>query len=59
MTTGRGEMGAEFLNLLTSCVNRGDSLLAFYQTNGSDVTEFVRDFERGQWTSSLVPIPDG
>ena len=36
----------------------GDSLLAFYQTNGSDITEFVRDFEEGQWTSSSVPIPD-
>ena len=36
----------------------GDSLLAFYQTNGSDVTEFVRDFNAGQWTSSRVPIPD-
>ena len=35
----------------------GDSLLAFYQTNGSDITEFVRDLEIGQWTSSSVPIP--
>lgn len=36
----------------------GDSLLAFYQTNGSDIMEFVRDLEAGQWTSSSVPIPD-
>ena len=36
----------------------GDSLLVFYQTNGSDITEFVRDFNAGQWTSSTVPIPD-
>lgn len=36
----------------------GNSLLAFYQTNGSDVTEFVRDLDAGQWTSSSVPIPD-
>lgn len=35
----------------------GNSLLAFYQTNGTDVTEFVRDFDAGQWTSSNVPIP--
>lgn len=36
----------------------GNSLLVFYQTNGSDVTEFVRDLDAGQWTSSIVPIPD-
>ena len=36
----------------------GNSLLAFYQTNGSDVTEFVRDLDAGQWTSSSVPIPN-
>ncbi|KAL6714175.1 hypothetical protein ACLMJK_008669 [Lecanora helva] len=36
----------------------GNSLLAFYQTNGSDVTEFVRDLDGGQWTSSSVPIPE-
>lgn len=36
----------------------GNSLLTFYQTNGSDITEFVRDLDAGQWTSSSVPIPD-
>ncbi|KAL8709878.1 MAG: hypothetical protein Q9220_005494 [cf. Caloplaca sp. 1 TL-2023] len=36
----------------------GNSLLAFYQTNGTDITEFVRDLDAGQWTSSRVPIPD-
>lgn len=36
----------------------GNSLLVFYQTNGTDITEFVRDFDAGQWTSSSVPIPD-
>lgn len=36
----------------------GDSLLVFYQTNGTDVTEFVRDLEGGQWTSFSVPVPD-
>ena len=35
----------------------GNSLMAFYQTNGSDITEFVRDLDAGQWTSSSVPIP--
>ncbi|KAL8728501.1 MAG: hypothetical protein Q9181_005320 [Wetmoreana brouardii] len=36
----------------------GNSLLAFYQTNGTDITEFVRDLDAGQWTSSTVPIPN-
>ena len=36
----------------------GNSLLAFYQTQGTDITEFVRDLDAGQWTSSDVPIPD-
>jgi hypothetical protein len=36
----------------------GNSLLAFYQINGNDVTEFVRDFDKGQWTSSSIPIPN-
>ena len=36
----------------------GSSLLAFYQTNGTDITEFVRDLDAGQWTSSSVPIPN-
>ncbi|CAD6573250.1 MAG: hypothetical protein ASARMPREDX12_005920 [Alectoria sarmentosa] len=36
----------------------GNSLLAFYQTNGTDITEFVRDLDAGQWTSSSVPIPN-
>ncbi|KAI4114233.1 MAG: hypothetical protein LQ338_008028, partial [Usnochroma carphineum] len=29
----------------------GNSLLAFYQTEGTDVSEFVRDLDAGQWTS--------
>ena len=36
----------------------GNSLLAFYQTNGTDITEFVRDLNAGQWTSLNVPIPN-
>ena len=36
----------------------GDSLLAFYQTNGSDISVFTRDFDKGQWTGGGVPIPD-
>ena len=36
----------------------GNSLLPFYPTNGSANTEFVRDLDAGQWTSSSVPIPN-
>lgn len=36
----------------------GNSLFVFYQTNGSDISEFVRDLDAGQWTFSQVPIPN-
>lgn len=36
----------------------GNSLLVFYQTNGTDISEFVRDLDVGQWTYSQVPIPN-
>ena len=36
----------------------GNSLLVFYQVNGTDITEFVRDLDQGQWTSSAIPIPE-
>lgn len=34
----------------------GDELLAFYQTNGSDISEFVGDPVQGQWFEPNVPI---
>lgn len=36
----------------------GNSLLCFYQVEGDDVTEFVRDLDAGQWTMSSIDIPD-
>lgn len=35
----------------------GNNLYVFYQTNGSDITEFTRDFLGGQWTQLALPIP--
>lgn len=36
----------------------GDSLLVFYQTNGSDITEYTRDLAGGQWAQVSIEIPD-
>jgi len=34
----------------------GDSLVVFYQVEGDDVTEFVRDLNGGGWTSVQLPL---
>lgn len=36
----------------------GSTLTVFFQAEGSDVTEFTRDWIQGQWTSLDVPIED-
>ena len=36
----------------------GNNILVFYQTNGSDVSEYTRDWIAGQWTSVNIPISD-
>jgi len=35
----------------------GESILAFYQTHGDDITGYSRDKEGGQWTGAVVTIP--
>lgn len=35
----------------------GNSLCVFYQTNGSDVTEYTRDITAGQWSQVEIDIP--
>lgn len=35
----------------------GNTILVFYQTNGSDITEYTRDFLGGQWTGAALEIP--
>jgi hypothetical protein len=36
----------------------GASILAFYQTEGNDITGYSRDKDGGQWTGAVVTIPD-
>jgi hypothetical protein len=36
----------------------GASILAFYQTRGDDITGYSRDKYAGQWTGTLVTIPN-
>ncbi|GAB7355291.1 hypothetical protein MBLNU459_g5829t1 [Dothideomycetes sp. NU459] len=35
----------------------GNSLVVFYQTEGSDITEFTRDLNQGQWFQDSLSIP--
>jgi hypothetical protein len=35
----------------------GNSLCVFYQTNGSDITEYTRDLTIGQWGAVDIGIP--
>ena len=34
----------------------GNDLVVFYQTNGSDISEFTRDLLAGQWTMTAIPL---
>ena len=36
----------------------GANLYVFYQTEGSDITFFIRDLAGGPWTAGPLPIPD-
>lgn len=36
----------------------GNDVVVFYQTNGSDISEFTRDLVAGQWTGLEIPIPN-
>jgi len=36
----------------------GNNLYVFYQTGGSDITEFTRDIVSGQWTDYVLPVPN-
>jgi hypothetical protein len=36
----------------------GNSILVFYQTEGSDITEYIRDWLGGQWSTVDIPIPN-
>lgn len=53
----RGEPGTHLSVTALPNQSGGNSLLVFYQVNGTDITEYVRDLQQGQWTSSGIPIP--
>ncbi|KAI9808912.1 MAG: hypothetical protein M1827_007137 [Pycnora praestabilis] len=58
--TVNGEKGLAGTHLSVTALpndSGGNSLLVFYQTNGTDLKEFVRDLDQGQWTESSIPIP--
>lgn len=59
--TVMGEPGLPGTHLSVSAVpsySGGNELLVFYQTNGSDISEFTRDFYGGQWASVDIWIPE-
>lgn len=59
--TVQGDPGLPGTHLSVSALpnsSGGNSLTVFYQQIGNDVTEYVRDFDGGQWTSAQLPIPN-
>lgn len=36
----------------------GDSLVVFFQNNGSDITEYIRALSGGRWSQVDIPISD-
>lgn len=36
----------------------GDSVVVFYQVNGTDITEFQRDLDGGVWSATTLSLPD-
>jgi hypothetical protein len=58
--TVQGEPGIPGTHLSVSALpnqSGGNNLVVFYQTNGSDISEYTRDLVAGQWTSVDIPIP--
>lgn len=35
----------------------GDSVVVFYQVNGTDITEFQRDLDGGVWSATTLSLP--
>lgn len=38
-------------------VSGGDDVIVFYQSNGSDISEYTRDLYAGQWAKVQIEIP--
>lgn len=55
-----GDQGLPGTHMSVSAIpnfSGGNQLVVFYQTNGSDISEYARDFYAGQWTSVEIDIP--
>ena len=55
-----GEAGIPGTHLSVSSIHNkggGDNVIVFYQTEGSDITEYTRDLITGQWSEVAIPIP--
>ncbi|TKA81928.1 hypothetical protein B0A55_01921 [Friedmanniomyces simplex] len=58
--TVQGEPGLSGTHLSVSAIpntSGGNDLLVYYQTTGSDISEYTRDLVAGQWSSVDIPIP--
>jgi hypothetical protein len=58
--TVQGEPGIPGSHLSVSAIpnnSGGNDLVVFYQTNGSDISEYTRDLVAGQWSNVEIDIP--
>ena len=58
--TVQGDPGIAGTHLSVSALpnlSGGNDLVVFFQTNGSDISEYTRDLVGGQWTGVDIPIP--
>ena len=59
--TVQGEPGLPGTHLSVTAIpnySGGNELLVFYQTNGTDISEYTRDFYGGQWARVEIEIPE-
>ncbi|RMY31329.1 hypothetical protein D0866_07363 [Hortaea werneckii] len=59
--TVEGEPGLPGTHLSVTAIpnySGGNELLVFYQTNGTDISEYTRDFYGGQWARVDIEIPE-
>ncbi|KAI6859960.1 hypothetical protein KC338_g7156 [Hortaea werneckii] len=59
--TVQGEPGLPGTHLSVTAIpnySGGNELLVFYQTNGTDISEYTRDFYGGQWARVDIEIPE-
>ena len=58
--TVQGELGLAGTHMSVTALpntSGGNDILVFYQTNGTDISEYTRDLVAGQWSSVSIPIP--